>query len=98
MNISSDREIATTTSRQQLVSTQSSPHQTSPDMLLAMWRYRWAVILPAIAGAVLGFLVYLQTPETYRSTTRLMIESDHKAMFDSMTGDVLGRGSRDRDR
>ncbi len=55
-----------------------------------MWRYRWAVILPAITGAVLGFLVYLQTPETYRSTTRLMIESDRTAMFDSMTGDVWG--------
>jgi capsular exopolysaccharide synthesis family protein len=59
-------------------------------MLVAMWRYRWAVILPAIAGAVCGFLVYLQTPETYRSTTRLMIESDRTAMFDSMTGDVWG--------
>ena len=61
-----------------------------PNMLAALWRYRWAVVLPVIAGAVIGFLVYLRTPETFRSTTRLMVQSERPAMLDSMTGDVLG--------
>ena len=60
------------------------------DMVGALWRYRWAVILPLIAGLIAGFLLYLRTPETYRSTTRLMLESDSPAIFDSMTGDLLG--------
>lgn len=62
----------------------------SPDLVAALWRYRWAVILPAIAGAVCGFWVYQRTPETFKSSTRLMVESDRPAILDSMTGDVLG--------
>lgn len=62
----------------------------SADLIGALWRYRWAVILPAIAGAVLGFLVYLRTPETYRSTTRLMLESDRPAILDTLSGDLVG--------
>ncbi|MGB7326151.1 MAG: polysaccharide biosynthesis tyrosine autokinase [Rubripirellula sp.] len=56
----------------------------------AVWRYRWAVALPVVVGAVCGLLIYLQLPETYRSTTRLMIESDNKAVLESMSGEVLG--------
>ena len=60
------------------------------NIVAALWRYRWAVILPAVAGLIAGFLLYLRTPETYRSTTRLMLESDRPAILDSMTGDFLG--------
>ena len=67
-----------------------SQSQDSTDMVGALWRYRWAVILPAIAGAIAGFLIYLRTPETYRSTTRLMLESDNPAILDAMTGDLRG--------
>ncbi|WP_372718896.1 polysaccharide biosynthesis tyrosine autokinase [Novipirellula sp.] len=62
----------------------------SPDMVAALWRYRWAVLLPAIAGAVCGFLVYQRTPETFKASTRLMVESDRPAIMDTMTGDVIG--------
>ncbi|QDT12259.1 polysaccharide biosynthesis tyrosine autokinase [Planctomycetes bacterium K23_9] len=62
---------------------------SSVDILGALWRYRWAVVLPAIAGAIAGFLIYLRTPETYRSTTKLMLESDRPAIFDNMTGNVV---------
>ncbi|WP_442507038.1 polysaccharide biosynthesis tyrosine autokinase [Novipirellula sp. SH528] len=62
----------------------------SQDLVAALWRYRWAVLLPAIAGAVCGFLVYQKTPETFKSATRLMVESDRPAILDSMTGDVIG--------
>lgn len=64
--------------------------EESTDFVGALWRYRWAVILPAIAGAIAGFLLYLRTPETYRSTTRLMLESDRPAILDSMTGNLVG--------
>ena len=52
------------------------------NIVAALWRYRWAVILPAAAGLIAGFLLYLRTPETYRSTTRLMLESDRPAILD----------------
>ena len=56
----------------------------------AIWRYRWAVALPIVVGAVCGLLIYLQLPETYRSTTRLMIESDRAAQLDTLNGDMVG--------
>jgi succinoglycan biosynthesis transport protein ExoP len=64
--------------------------QETPDLASVLWRYRWAVILPAVFGCVIGFLIYLQLPETYRSTTRLMVESDRPAALDKVTGDALG--------
>ncbi len=60
------------------------------DFVGALWRYRWAVVLPGIALGLLGFLVYLQTDVTYRSSTRLMVESNRPPMFDAMTGEVVG--------
>ena len=65
-------------------------HDDSINVLAALWRYRWAVILPTVAGLVAGFLVFLQLPEVFRSTTRLMIETDQPAVLDAMTGDLLG--------
>ncbi len=62
----------------------------SADLLGAIWRYRWAVLVPAILGAIGGFIVFLKTPETFRSATLLMFESDRPVVFDSMTGDVVG--------
>jgi capsular exopolysaccharide synthesis family protein len=60
------------------------------DLFGALWRYRWAVVLPLIAGLIIGFLVYLRSSEVYRSTTRLILESDRPAILESMSGDVLG--------
>ena len=54
-----------------------------------LWRYRWAVALPFIMGAVIGVLIFLQLPETYRSTARLMIESDQPPILDSMNGEFV---------
>ncbi|TWU37565.1 Tyrosine-protein kinase ptk [Novipirellula aureliae] len=63
---------------------------SSPDLVAALWRYRWAVVLAGIAGAVLGFLIFLKLPETFESATRLMVESDQPAILDSATGDLVG--------
>lgn len=65
-------------------------HHDSGELLAAIWRYRWAVIVPAILGAVIGYVRFLKTPETYRSTTRLIVESDRAAILHTMTGDVIG--------
>ncbi len=62
----------------------------SPNFLAAMWRYRWAVALPAVLGAVIGFVVYLQMPDRFRSTTRLIVESDRSPMLDAVTGEIVG--------
>ncbi|WP_182870481.1 polysaccharide biosynthesis tyrosine autokinase [Rhodopirellula sp. JC639] len=72
------RQIAATGSTQPL------------DVLGALWRYRWAVIVPAFLFGVIGFLVYLRTPETFRSSTRLMVESNRPPIFDALTGEVVG--------
>ena len=88
--------LSTTPVRQQMnngaADVAESQNPETADLVGALWRYRWAVILPAIAGAIAGFLIYLRTPETYRSTTRLMLESDSPAILDAMTGDVRGGG------
>lgn len=60
------------------------------DMMGAIWRYRWAAMVPTILGAVIGFLVFVKTPETFQSGTLLMFESDRPAVIDTMTGDVIG--------
>ncbi len=67
-------------------------NSTAPavDFVGALWRYRWAVVLPGIVLGLLGFLVYLQTDVTYRSSTRLMVESNRPPIFDAMTGEVVG--------
>ena len=69
---------------------QQSAKEEAADVLSSFWRYRWAVLLPTLAGAIIGFMVYLQLPETHRSTTRLMIESDQAAVLDQLTGDLFG--------
>ena len=62
----------------------------SADLMGAIWRYRWAALVPTILGAVIGFLVFVKTPETFQSGTLLMFESDRPSVIDTMTGDLIG--------
>ncbi|MCM2373842.1 polysaccharide biosynthesis tyrosine autokinase [Aporhodopirellula aestuarii] len=66
------------------------PSVDSADLLASVWRYRWAVLIPAVLGAMVGFIVFLKTPETFASATLLMFESDRPVVFDNLTGDVVG--------
>ena len=66
------------------------PAEPTPNLVESFWRYRWAVALPGALGAVIGFLFYLQTPETFRSTTRLMVEADRSPALDAVTGELVG--------
>lgn len=68
---------------------QGGKHETT-DMLSAVWRYRWAVVIPAVLGLIGGFLMYLKTPETFQSSTRLMFEANRPAVINTMTGDIVG--------
>lgn len=90
MKSNTSREISRSDTRRNEREQVASKSETGADIFAAMWRYRWAVVLPAIAGAVIGFLIYLQTPERYRSTTRLMVQTDRPAALDMMSGDILG--------
>ncbi|QDT60233.1 Tyrosine-protein kinase ptk [Stieleria bergensis] len=60
------------------------------DVMGALWRYRWAVVIPTVVFGLIGFLVYHGTSETYRSSTKLMVESNRPPVLDAMTGEVLG--------
>jgi polysaccharide biosynthesis transport protein len=60
------------------------------NVVAALWRYRWAALLPGMAGCLVGFLVYLQSPDVYRSTTRLLIESANPTAMDAVTGELYG--------
>ena len=60
------------------------------NLAAALWRYRWAVVLPAVLGAVIAFFVSLQMPDIFRSTTRLIVESDRSPALDAVTGELVG--------
>lgn len=68
----------------------SSQSTDSADLMGAIWRYRWAALVPTILGSVIGFLAFVKTPETFQSGTLLMFESDRPAVIDTMTGDLIG--------
>ncbi|WP_342190385.1 polysaccharide biosynthesis tyrosine autokinase [Stieleria varia] len=63
---------------------------TGINLLAALWRYRWAVLLPTLILAAVGFGFYVTMQETYRSTTRLMVESDRPALMNSQSGELIG--------
>lgn len=85
----SDRSAAIGTYPAEALGRQGSPHETT-DVIAALWRYRWAVLVPAILGLVGGLLMYVKTPETFQSATRLMFEANRPAVINTMTGDVVG--------
>jgi succinoglycan biosynthesis transport protein ExoP len=46
------------------------------DWASALWRYRFALLLPALLGLALGGAFFTTRPNIYRSTARLVVESD----------------------
>ncbi len=59
-----------------------------PNLLAALWRYRLAVLLPALIGLGVGFMQFLKTPETFQASVRLMMTSDHPAVMNRLTGEL----------
>ena len=46
------------------------------DWAAAIWRYRFALVLPTLLGLALGGAYFTTRPNVYRSTARLVVESD----------------------
>lgn len=59
------------------------------DWLAAVWRYRYALILPTFIGMALAAAVFATRPTYYRSTARLVVESDRPTVLDANSGDVI---------
>ena len=71
-------------------SQQQEQSEAPPNLVAALWRYRWAVAIPALLGTVIGFVIFLTLDDVYRSTTRLMVESDRSPALDAVTGALVG--------
>jgi hypothetical protein len=59
------------------------------DWAAAAWRYRYALILPALVGMALAAALFTTRPTYYRSTARLVVESDRPTVLDADSGDVI---------
>ncbi len=59
------------------------------DLVAALWRYKWAVLGPAIFGLLCGVLLWSRLPETYEASTRFLVESDQPIILDASSGDYL---------
>ncbi len=81
---------------QRILASSSQPEADSgaagqtPDILSALWRYRWAVVLPCVVSTLIAFLIYSRTAEVFESSSRLLIESNRPAVLDQVSGDVVG--------
>lgn len=78
---SSDTEVGVENARQE--------DANSVDLVAAILRYRWAVLLPALLGGVIGCILWTQLPEIWESSTWMLVESEQPIMLDSVTGDVV---------
>ncbi len=63
--------------------------QASPgiDYLGIAWRRKWVLVLFALIGAAIGYLIYTRTPVTFQSGLRVMIWSQSPPMM--VNGDSL---------
>ena len=59
------------------------------DWASAVWRYRYALILPTLVGVALAAAFFSTRPTYYRSTARLVVESDRPTVLDADSGDVI---------
>lgn len=59
------------------------------DVMSAVLRYKWAVLIPSVVGALAGLVAWTQLPETYESAAILLVESDSPVILDATTGEVV---------
>lgn len=55
----------------------------------ALWRYRYALVIPTIVGMALAAAFFTTRPNFFRSTARLVVESDRAAVLDANSGEVV---------
>lgn len=61
----------------------SEGHDAQINWAAALWRYRFALLLPILLGLALGGAYFTTRPNVYRSTARLVVESDQPWAPDS---------------
>jgi hypothetical protein len=59
------------------------------DWAAALWRYRYALVIPVLAGMALAAAFFMTRPNYYRSTARLVVESDRPTVLDANSGEVI---------
>ena len=59
------------------------------DWAAAAWRYRYGLVLPTLVGIALAAAIFMVRPAVYRSTARLVVESDRPTVLDSNSGEVI---------
>jgi capsular exopolysaccharide synthesis family protein len=55
----------------------------------ALWRYRYALLIPTLVGIALSAAFFTTRPNYYRSTARLVVESDRPTVLDANSGEVV---------
>ena len=63
------------------------PMSPGIDYLGIAWRRKWVLILFAIIGSIIAYFIYLQTPTTYQSGLKLMINTQSPPV--TVNGDVM---------
>lgn len=64
------------------------PEDGAIDWAGAVWRYRYALLLPMLLGIALAAAFFTTRPNYYRSTARLVVESDRPTVLDD-TGNLV---------
>ncbi len=59
------------------------------DWAAALWRYRYALVIPVVVGMALAAAFFTTQPNYYRSTARLVVESDRPTVLDTNSGEVI---------
>lgn len=66
-----------------------SESEAGIDIVAALWRYRWAVIIPAALGLLGGLLLWSRLPETYEASARFLVESETPLVLEPNSADAL---------
>lgn len=66
-----------------------SENEAGIDIVAALWRYRWAVIIPAALGLLGGLLLWSRLPETYEASARFLVESETPLVLEPNSTDSM---------
>ena len=59
------------------------------DIMAALWRHRFAVIFPLLLGLAIGAAIFTTQPNVYRSTSKLLVETDQPSILDTNSGEMV---------
>jgi len=68
---------------------ESESEEATIDWAGALWRYRYALLVPTLVGLALSAAFFTTRPNYYRSTARMVVESDRPTVLDANSGEVI---------